>query len=55
LVIAALIGLARVVAGVHHLIDIIGSFVFAGIGVLVAGVVVEKLLKYRLDKSKSKP
>jgi undecaprenyl-diphosphatase len=35
LVIAVLIGAARILAGVHHLEDIIGSFVIAGIAVLI--------------------
>lgn len=36
LVIAVLIGLSRVIAGVHHLTDVIGSIIFALIGVLIA-------------------
>lgn len=36
LAVAFIIGIARVLANVHHTIDIIGSFVFALIGVLVA-------------------
>jgi undecaprenyl-diphosphatase len=35
LIVAALIGWARVDAGVHHLIDICGSFVFTGIAYLI--------------------
>jgi undecaprenyl-diphosphatase len=35
LVLAALIGIARIFAGVHHLEDIIGSFVIADIAVLI--------------------
>lgn len=34
---ALVIGLSRVVAGVHHIQDIVGSFVFAGIAVWVVG------------------
>lgn len=37
LVLALLIGLSRVVAGVHHLQDIIGSFIFAGLAVWIVG------------------
>ena len=33
---ALMVGAARVIAGVHHLADIAGSFIFAGIGVLAA-------------------
>lgn len=36
LVLAALIGLARVVAGVHHFVDIVGSFLFTALATLVA-------------------
>src|SRR4051812_21277386 len=34
LVVAALIGVARMAAGVHHLEDIVGSFVISGLSVL---------------------
>lgn len=36
LILAAVIGLSRVIAGVHHIVDILGSFLFAGAGMLVA-------------------
>ena len=36
LIVALLIGIARVIAGVHHLYDIIGSLVFAGLGCIAA-------------------
>lgn len=39
-VIAVLIGLARVIAGVHHPADIIGSILFALIGVTLACLIV---------------
>lgn len=32
LIVAVLVGLARMAAGVHHSLDILGSFVFAAIG-----------------------
>jgi undecaprenyl-diphosphatase len=35
LVLAALIGAARMAAGIHHLEDIVGSFVITGISVLI--------------------
>lgn len=50
LVIAALIGAARVIAGVHHVVDIIGAFVFAGIGALIAGWAVNKIIKNKKTK-----
>lgn len=50
LILAALIGAARVVAGVHHVVDIVGAFVFSALGVLIAIVVVRILAK---KKSKS--
>lgn len=45
LIIAALIGTARVLAGVHHVADIIGSFVIAGIGFLIILFVLKLLTK----------
>jgi len=42
LALAVMIGLARVIAGVHHLVDIIGSIIFAGIGILVAQLIVRR-------------
>lgn len=44
LVIAALVGLSRVIAGVHHLVDIIGAFVCSLIGVALAAVIVKAVL-----------
>lgn len=43
IVLALLVGLARVKAGVHHLLDILGSLVFSGIGVWLAGLLVDKI------------
>jgi undecaprenyl-diphosphatase len=42
LLLALLVGMARVKAGVHHSIDVLGSFVFAAIGVWIAGFLVGK-------------
>lgn len=42
LAVAVLIGLARVIGGVHHLADIIGSIIFAGVGVLVAQSIIRR-------------
>jgi len=47
IVLAVLVGLARVIAGVHHLADIAGSIVFAAIGILIAQVISRQLLKSR--------
>jgi undecaprenyl-diphosphatase len=44
-ILAIAIGAARVRAGVHHPIDIIGGFVFSGIGVLIA-VYIAKRFKH---------
>lgn len=35
LILAALIGWARVIAGVHHAIDVVGAFVFTGFAYLI--------------------
>lgn len=52
LVVAAVIGISRVMAGVHHPIDVIGSFVVSG---LVVGLMVlaEYLIKRRMDRVKT--
>jgi undecaprenyl-diphosphatase len=54
-VLAALIGLARVQAGVHHLIDIIGSFVFAGLGFALALYINKKFFAKSSKKAKTAP
>ena len=45
LFIAILVGLSRVIAGVHHLQDIIGSMVFAFIGVWLADLLISRFMK----------
>jgi undecaprenyl-diphosphatase len=45
LIIAASIGTARVIAGVHHEADIIGSLIFAGIGTVIAEQLVKRLAR----------
>jgi undecaprenyl-diphosphatase len=50
LIVAALIGWARVAAGVHHFVDVIGSFVLTGIAYLI----VSSLMKNR-RKHQNKP
>ncbi len=45
LVLAALIGVSRMAAGLHHLVDVIGGFVFAGIAVWLANLLVNKYLR----------
>jgi len=56
LLFALAIGLARVLAGVHHVIDIIGAIVFAAIGVSIAAALVRRVsergIHYRLSRSK---
>jgi len=42
LVLALVIGLSRVIAGVHHIQDIIGSFIFAGLAVWIVGAMFAK-------------
>ncbi len=49
LVIAALVGWARVAAGVHHFVDVIGAFIFTG----AATFVILKVLKYRAKDTSS--
>lgn len=43
LAVALLIGLSRVIAGVHHLIDIIGAIVFGCVGVWLAYLLLMKV------------
>lgn len=52
LAIAILIGLSRVVAGVHHLLDIAGSILFALIGVWLAKFIVSYLYKTKQSYGK---
>lgn len=42
-ILAILIGSSRVIAGVHHSIDIIGSAIFAAIGVAVARFAISRI------------
>ncbi len=51
LVVAVIVGWARVAAGVHHFVDIIGSFIFTGL----AWLLVSKLINTRPKKSQSIP
>lgn len=45
LIVAALVGGARMAAGIHHLSDVVGSFVIAAVGVLLAWLVNRYLLR----------
>ncbi|HET7320498.1 MAG TPA: phosphatase PAP2 family protein [Candidatus Saccharimonadales bacterium] len=45
-VIAVLIGLSRVVAGVHHLQDIIGSILITALGVWLANLIINRLVRH---------
>lgn len=47
LAVAAAVGTARVAAGVHHLQDILGSFVIAGIGYLLAHWIISFISRQR--------
>lgn len=50
LVVAALIGGARMAGGVHHLSDVVGSFVFAGVGCWLAILLVGWLCRQIANK-----
>lgn len=45
LALAVIIGWARVAGGVHHAVDMLGSFVFAGVAVLAVKMALDKRLK----------
>ncbi|HET8709397.1 MAG TPA: phosphatase PAP2 family protein [Candidatus Saccharimonadales bacterium] len=51
LIVALLVGLARMAAGVHHSWDILGSFIIAGIGCVIAYYLVRLLPGKQADKS----
>jgi undecaprenyl-diphosphatase len=51
LVIAVLVGLARVIAGVHHLVDIAGSIVIAGVSVLVVTLLMRIISRRRISNN----
>src|SRR6185437_16083076 len=56
LVAAATIGLARVAAGIHHLEDIIGSFVITGVATLVVLLLIKLATnRERSDQEASRP
>lgn len=46
LFLALFIGMARVKAGVHHSIDILGSFVISAVAVWITGLVADKFAKH---------
>ncbi len=46
LALAIIIGVSRVLANVHHPLDIIGSLIFAGLGGVVAYYLVPRLVSY---------
>lgn len=52
---AAVIGLSRVVAGVHHLIDIIGSFILAGIAMALVYFIGRKFFPETEQSGKDDP
>lgn len=47
LFLALFIGMARVKAGVHHSIDILGSFVISAVAVWIIGTLVDKFGKHK--------
>jgi undecaprenyl-diphosphatase len=53
LLVALVIGLSRVIAGIHHLVDIAGSFVFSAVGVALGVYIVRQILNRRLTASKA--
>jgi len=53
MVIAILIGLSRVIAGVHHLIDILGSIVIAAVSFYAAILIVNKFIGNKKTTSTS--
>lgn len=53
LVLAALIGASRMAAGLHHLVDVIGGFVCAGLGVWLANFLVKKYLTRHVVHAKA--
>jgi undecaprenyl-diphosphatase len=52
IVLAAIVGAGRVLANVHHPIDVIGSTIIAGIAVLIAGQVAPRL-RARVERRRS--
>jgi undecaprenyl-diphosphatase len=52
---AAVIGLSRVVAGVHHLIDIVGSFVCAGLAMGIVYLIGHKFFPISVPADKDNP
>ncbi len=51
LLLAALIGASRMAAGLHHLIDVIGGFVCAGIAVWLAKLLVWRYVSRKTPKT----
>ena len=51
LILAFIVGWARVAGGVHHAVDVLGSFAIAGVAVLAAKSIMDKQLKK--DNSKT--
>jgi undecaprenyl-diphosphatase len=43
LITAAMVGCARVVAGVHHVSDVVGAVVFAGVGAITAAIILSSI------------
>ncbi len=54
LILAGMVGWSRVFAGVHHLSDVLGSFVIAAVGVWLAWLVVNRLVHSKMRSKESK-
>lgn len=54
LILAGVVGWSRVFAGVHHLSDVLGSFVIAAVGVWLAWLVVNRLVRSEAGAKESK-
>jgi undecaprenyl-diphosphatase len=54
LITAIAVGLARVVSGVHHFVDIIGAFFITGIAAIISGSVVSIMYRTKSDEKAEK-
>lgn len=54
LILAILIGLSRVIAGIHHVQDIVGSIVFALIGTWIAWKLIEHFMPTTVERPRQR-